>query len=219
MPFFVVVDQEFSPEALNRTLATIQVDFATSRALHPGRRHTRIFQRLNQPNHLLTIGEWEHQADYERLRESSRYRELVVCASPPARIATLKRLRYFARMSTRPSIVACVTMTAPRHAAETLHANVLRSTYPRIVQSPGLLTHEVYQVGTSPGSLLVVHGWRTLGDLERFRAGDGPGYGAVLAELGATVTRFTGAVAAQFSRLEEQSGATVVRSRPAAAWP
>src|SRR5215211_2573076 len=118
MPFFVAVDQKFSARTLDRTLSTIQVDFATSRAVHPGRRQTRVFQRLNQPNHLLTIGEWEHQADYERLHQSPRYRELVVCADPPARIDPLTRLRYFARMSTRPSIVACVTMTAPEHAAE-----------------------------------------------------------------------------------------------------
>jgi quinol monooxygenase YgiN len=203
MPFFVAVDQEFSARTLDRTLSTIQADFATSRGVHPGRRQTRVFQRLNQPNHLLTIGEWEHQADYERLRQSPRYRELVVCADPPARIEPLTRLRYFARMSTRPSIVACVTMTAPEHAAEAVRSNILRSTYQQVVQSPGLLTHEVYQIGASPSSLLMVHGWRTLGDLERFRAGDGSGFGAALAELGVTVTRFTGAVAAQFSRLEE----------------
>ena len=77
------------------------------------------------------------------------------------------RLRYYARMSTRPSIVACSTMSVPDHAAEALRAYVLRETPSQIVQAPGLLTHELYQVGARPGALLVVHGWRTLIDLER----------------------------------------------------
>jgi quinol monooxygenase YgiN len=206
MPFFVAVDQEHSPRSLERTLSTIQDDFATSRALHPGRRHTRVFQRLDRPSHLLTIGEWERQADDERLRQSPCYRELVVCADPPGRIEILSRLRYYARMSTRPSIVACSTMTAPDHAAEALRAYVLREIPSQIVQAPGLLMHEVYQLGANPGALLVVHGWRTLSDLERFRSQDSLGYHAVLSEFGVRVTRFTGAIAAQFSRLDEQSG-------------
>jgi len=217
MPFFVAVDQEFSPRALDRTLTTIQADFASSRAFHPGRRHTRVFQRLNQPNRLLTIGEWEHQADYERLRQSPRYRELVVCADPPATIETLTRLRYFARMSTQPSVVACIQMSAPAHAAEALRAYILRETLGQIVQAPGLLAHEVYQVGATPGTLLVVHGWRTLDDLERFVAEDTGAYNLVFAELGVELTRFTGAIAAQFSRLDQPTGASSTPlSRPVA---
>jgi quinol monooxygenase YgiN len=206
MPFFVAVDQEIPPHALDRTLTTIQADFATSRAIHPGRRHTRVFQRLNLPTHLLTIGEWEHAADYERLRQTARYRELVVAAEPPARIEPLTRLRYFARMSMRPSIVACVMMDAPEGAADALRSYVLAETHQRIERSPGLLAHEVFQVGEEPGALLGVHSWRSLRDLERFRAEDGPGYGAALAELGVTITRFTGLIAAQFSRFEEPGG-------------
>jgi quinol monooxygenase YgiN len=206
MPFFVAVDQEHSPRSLNRALATIQADFATSRALHPGRRHTRVFQRLDRPSHLLTIGEWEHQADFERLRRTPRYQEVVFRADPPGRIEILTRLRFFARMSTRPTIVACVMMSVPEHAADAVRAYLLREAHQQILQAPGLLSHEVYQLGGRPASLLAVHGWRALADLERFRAEDGPGFGAALAELGVTVTRFTGAVAAQFSRLEEQNG-------------
>lgn len=220
MPFFVAVDQEFSPQALDRTLTTIQADFASSRAFHPGRRHTRVFQRLDQPNRLLTIGEWEHQTDYERLYQSSRYRELVVCADPPARIETLTRLRYFARMSVNPSVVACVKMSAPAGAADALRAYVLRETPGQIVQAPGLLAHEVYQVGAIPGELLVVHGWRSLNNLDRFLAEDTGAYNRVFARLGVQLTRFTGAIAAQFSRLDEPIAVRSARpSRPAALLP
>jgi quinol monooxygenase YgiN len=215
MPFFVAVDQEFSPQALDRTLTTIEADFASSRAFHPGRRHTRVFQHLNQSGRLLTIGEWEQQADYERLRQSSHYRELVVCADPPATIQPLTRLRYFARMSTNASVVACVQMSAPPHAADDLRAYVLRETPGQIVRAPGLLTHEVYQVGTSPGELLVVHGRRTLNDLQRFLEEDTGAYNLVFAELGVVLTRFAGAIAAQFSRLDDRPGAGLSRqTRP-----
>jgi quinol monooxygenase YgiN len=203
MPFFVAVNQEIPTHALDRTLATIQADFATSRAIHPGRRHTRVFQRFNRPNHLLSIGEWEHPADYERLHRSPRYRELVVTADPPARIEPLTRLRYFARMAWRPSVVACVTLTGPAASADALRAFVLGDTQRRIERAPGLLSHELYQVDPTPGAMLAVHSWRSLADLDRFRTEDGPGYSAALAELGVVVKGFTGLIAAQFSRFEE----------------
>jgi quinol monooxygenase YgiN len=206
MPFFVAVDQQIPSHALDRTLTTIEADFATSRALHPGRRHTRVFQRLNRPGHLLTIGEWEHPGDYERLRQTPGYHETVIAADPPGKIEPLTRLRYFARMSTRPGVVACVTMTAPEGAADALRAYVLGETHQRIEQSPGLVMHEVFQVKADTGALLAIHSWRSLRDLERFRADDGPAYTALLAERGVAVTRFTGLIAAQFSRFEESGG-------------
>jgi hypothetical protein len=61
---------------------------------------------------------------------------------------------------------------------------------------------EVYRVGEDGGRLLVVHGWQSIEDLERFRAGDRPRYEARLREPGATIDRLTGAVAVQYSRLE-----------------
>ena len=202
MPFFVAVYQEVTAEALDEVLATMRGDFATSRRMHPGRRATRVFQRLNYPTHLLALGEWDSQADYERLRQTEAYQQVTERADPPATIEYLTRLRHFARLTLPPSIVGCVTIAAPRENAEALEAFILDEVRLGVEGSLGLAAHEVYRVGDEGGRLLVVHGWRSIEDLERFRAGDRRRYEARLRELGAATDRLTGVVAVQYSRLE-----------------
>ena len=202
MSFLVAIDQKLRPDCIAETLAAVQADFATSRNLHPGRRRTRVFQGIIDRSHLLAIGEWERAEDYHRLYRSSRYQELVVCADPPADIASLRRLRLFARMSIAPSIVACVTMTAPDSQAAAFRAYVLGGAPTAVEAAPGLLSHEVYQVGAAPGALLAVHGWRSLADLERFRTQAAPRHASAFARFDVTVERFTGVIAADYSRAE-----------------
>lgn len=202
MPYFVAVYQEVSAEHLQTVLSTMRGDFATSRLAHPGRRTTRVFQRLNYPTHLLAIGEWDSQADYERLRQTEAYQQVTTQADPPATIESLTRLRHFARLAIAPSIFGCVRITTPTEHAESMEAFILDELRLGVEGSPGLVVHEVYRVGVERGRLLVVHGWRSLEDLERFRAGDRKRYDARLAELGAMTDRLTGVVAVQFSRLE-----------------
>jgi quinol monooxygenase YgiN len=202
VPFFVAVQQEVQSERLDEMLATIRGDFATSQRSHPGRRTTRVFQRLSYPTHLLAIGEWDSQADYERLRQTETYQQATVRANPPASIAYLKRLRYFARLSASPTVVASVKVTAPRHHAESLESFMLELVPHEVESAAGLTSNEVYRIGDEPGRLLIVHSWRSIEDLERFRTRDRRGYVARLQELEAVSDRMTGVVAAQFSRLE-----------------
>ena len=213
MPFFVAVHQEVQPERLDDMLATIRGDFATSRRTHPGRRTTRVFQRINYPTHLLAIGEWDTQADYERLRESDAYQLSTVRADPPATIDYLKRLRYFARMSVAPTVVASITVSAPRRHAEALESFMLGLVPRGVETASGLVANEVYRIGEQPGRLLVVHSWRAIEDLERFRARDRSAYVAGLQALDAAFVRMTGVMAVQFSRLENDDRARTVTPR------
>jgi len=202
VPFFVAVYQEVSSDRLDEILATMRGDFATSRRMHPGRRTTRVFQRLNYPTHLLALGEWDSQADYERLRRTEAYQRVTERADPPASIEYLTRLRHFARLAVPPAIVGCVTIAAPPERAAAVEAFILDDVRHVVEGAPGLAAHEAYRVGEEGGRLLVVHGWRSIEDLERFRAGEPERYEARLRELGASTDRLTGVVAEQYSRLE-----------------
>jgi quinol monooxygenase YgiN len=202
VPFFVAVFREVPADRLDAVLAAIRGDFAASRRLHPGRRGTRLFQRLNYPTHLLEIAEWDGPAEYEQLRRTARYQVATVQADPPARIEYLARLRLFARMSAPAAVVGCVILTCPREHADALEAYILGDVRHSIEAAPGLVTHEVYRMGPTSERLLVVHSWRTMNDLERFRAGNRRQYDVKLNQLGVTTERLTNVVAAELSRLD-----------------
>ncbi|MGE3911383.1 MAG: antibiotic biosynthesis monooxygenase [Chloroflexota bacterium] len=206
MTFFVAVLQEVKPELLDRVLATMRGDFATSRRRHPGRRSSRIFQRLNQPNVLIALAEWDTQADYEALRRTPAYQQITLNADPPARIEHLTRLRSFIRMVTSPAVVGCAALTTPAEHAADLEAYMLGDVRHGVEAAPGLVGHEIFRVGNQPGHLLVVHGWRSIEDLERFRRTDGLTFEGRLSALRVVTERFTGVVAAQYSRHDPPPG-------------
>ena len=202
MPFFVAVFREVPADRLDEVLAAIRGDFAASRRLHPGRRGTRLFQRLNYPTHLLEIAEWDSLAEFEQLRRTARYQAATVQADPPARIEYLTRLRLFARMSVPAAVVGCVILTSPRVHADALEGFILNDERQGVEAAAGLVTHEVYRMGPTSERLLVVHSWRTMDDLERFRASDRRQYDLTLNQLGVTTERLTNVVAAELSRLD-----------------
>jgi len=204
VPFFVAVFREVYPDGLDHVMSAVRGDLAASRRLHPGRRDARIFQRLNTPTDLLEIAEWDRQADYEQIRYAARCRAPDQEAVPSTRTEYLTRLRLFARMSAPAVIVGCTMLTAPPEHADALGTFVLGEVPHGDDAPPGLVTHEVYRVGAEDRRFLVVHGWRTLEDLERYRAANRARYVETYQALDATADRFTGVVAAELSRLESR---------------
>ncbi|MCC7369911.1 MAG: antibiotic biosynthesis monooxygenase [Chloroflexi bacterium] len=205
MPFFVAIRQQAWPDRLPMLLAAIRDNFAASRMNAPGRHAARVFQRLHEPTSLLAISEWENQAAYEAHRGSAELRLAMEAAGPTATIDTLDRLHLFERMNERPGVVACVTIAM---AAEHLHAVetfLLGPTRRSMVASPSLASRELYrfqQPVEGQRQLLVVHSWRSLADLDRFRSLDALEFEQRLRDLGATVDRFTGEIAAEYSRMQ-----------------
>jgi len=187
---------------LDRVLADMRGDFAASRRENPGRRSARVFQRLDAPTELLAIGEWDSQADYERLRASPAYATDTVAATPPARIEYLQRLRTFARMATAPLVYSCVTLEAPPEHARELEPHLLRDMSSAIEWSPGLISREIYRIGEAPGRVLIVHGWRSMDDLDAFRRDATAQHDGWLNERQVRITMFAGAMAAQYLRLD-----------------
>ena len=204
MPFFVAIYQQAWPEHLSRLLTAIKSNFAASRTAAPGRQTARVFQRLNEPTTLLSVGEWDSQASYEAHQTSSAFRQTVSETGPPPTVEYLQRLHLFERMNERAVVFACVTILAPVDHLSAVEEFLRGPAQLNMIATPGIVSRELYRGSTDRPTvrLLVVHGWRSISDLERFRRADAPQFEGALRGWGATVERFTGEIAAEFSRLE-----------------
>jgi len=199
MAFFVAIHQEAWPDRLEQLLSTIREHLAASLRVHPGRRSTRVFQRLGRPTQLLALGLWDTQAAFEQFRSSRTFVETIAVCGPPPRVEVLDQLRFFERMEHRAAVMACSTLTAPPANAAAVEATLLGEQHRAVERVEGLVCREVYRARDTAGHILLVHSWRSLADLERFRVGESVRGAAALQELGATTERFTGALAAEFS--------------------
>ncbi len=203
MPFFVAIHQEVWPEHLDALLATIKGNLAASRILHPGRQGTRLFQRIGEPTRLLSISEWDGEAHFERFRQTPIFVETNAVSSSSLRVEPLERLRLLQRMDRRAVVVACATVTAPPERSADVEAVLLSDEHRAVERATGLIFREVFRSRAVVGHLLLVHGWASLADLERFRATESVRGAATLMELGATTDRFVGQIAAEYSALHE----------------
>ena len=197
MSFLVTVEQRVPPERLVGHLDAAHLVMERSKR---GRIHSRIFQSLQDAGHLLSVGEWEGAADFEQFLRDPVVQAEVVRADPPARISTLRRLRLFQRMGHRIEAVACVIATCDEEEADGLEDFVLSWSRREIDPSDGLVSEEVYRMGDRGVRFLIVHGWRTLEHLERFRASSMAQTDAAFAAHGVSMERFMGRVAAEFRR-------------------
>ena len=179
---------------------------ASPRALSPGRRNARVFQRLNEPTRLLAIGEWASQAAYESLRQSPELVRRTATCGPPPTIEYLERLHLFARFNERPAIVACVTIDATADRSGEAEAFMRGPSQREVVTQPGLVSRELYRSTAPATRLLSVHGWRSLDDLERFRTTVEPRLDSELHARGATVSRFTGEIVVEYSLQDLPTG-------------
>ena len=201
MSFFVAIHQEAWPDRLDTLLGTIRQNLAAAATLHPGRRAARLFQRFGQPTHLLGLSEWVDEQSFEQLRQSPEFHQLNDTCGMPPRIETLEPLRRFERMEQRVAIASCVRIVAPPVYDRDVQEFLLSHAHHGVKSMSGLVSREVYRVRHRPGEFLALRSWTSLADLERFRAGEGTGFDATLIQLGATVERFTGALAAELSLL------------------
>ena len=209
MPFFVAIRQEAWPEQLPGLLAAIRKNFASSATNAPARHSARVFQRLNEPTSLLSIGEWTSQADYELHRWSADFQRAVESAGPRATVHYLDRLHHFERMNERAGVVACATITLPRDRLTEAEAFLLGPTRRNMVASPALVSRELYRFQEEVDGqrrLLVVHSWRSLQDLEHFRSADALQFEQRLREFGGSVERFTGQIAVEYVRAQHTEG-------------
>jgi heme-degrading monooxygenase HmoA len=196
---FVAIHQEAWPDRLGDLLGMIRHCLASAPMLHPGRRTTRLFQRLERPTQLVSVSEWSDEPAFERFRRWPVFARAISVCGPPPRIEPLVPLRRFERMEQRSALASCVTITASPECEAVVREYLLREAHRHVTSQHGLVSRELYQSREIPGRFLVVRSWTSLADLERFRATEAPALYDAHRRLGTTVERFTGALAAEFS--------------------
>jgi quinol monooxygenase YgiN len=202
MPFFVAVHYEAWPDRLPSLLDVIRGDFAASASSQPGRRFARLFQHLDDPSRLLAMEEWQNQAEFDRHADGSAYADALAACGPAPVADALERLQHYRHMPHSPSALACVTLAAPEDRAPEVERFICDVQRREALVAAGLVLRAVYRVVGAPGRLLVLHGWRTLDDLDRYYATSARGLAEMLEANGATSEQFTGQMAAEFSWLE-----------------
>ncbi|MGE3269370.1 MAG: antibiotic biosynthesis monooxygenase [Chloroflexota bacterium] len=205
MPFFVAVYQHLPPDRLQAALASMRSRYASSRTSAPGRQRFLVFQRLNEPASLLSVSEWASQASYESHDDSPTPPSSEGADDQPPAVEHLQLLHLFVRMNQCASVFACITVTAPAETAAQVEAYLRGDMQQRLVRAPGLASRELFQVHADQSlsaRFLIVHGWCSITDLERFRAEDVPHIEAAFRRFGATYDRFTGQIAVEYSVLD-----------------
>jgi heme-degrading monooxygenase HmoA len=199
MSSIVAIHQQVWQDHLEELLATIGSSLGVSRALHPERRGTRVFQRLGEPTQLLSLSEWASADAFERFRHWPVFVETVARCGPPPRIVPLVPLLRFERVARRVGVAACATITVAVENGLAIEEYLLSDTHRQVTGSPGLVSRELYRAADRNGELLLVHSWRSLEDLEAYRALHSQQGEADLIRRGARVERFTGSLAAEYS--------------------
>jgi quinol monooxygenase YgiN len=202
MPFFVAVQYTAQPDRLASLLDVIRADFAASPTLQPGRRFARLFQHLSDPGRLLAMEEWQTRADFERHAHGAAYTETLAAHGPPPVADALERLQHYRHMPHPPSALACITISTPMDRAAEVESFICDDERREALVAAGLVLRAVYRVMDTPGRLLVLHGWRSMGDLENYFTTSARSLAAMLDKNDASIEQFTGQMTAQFSWLE-----------------
>ena len=202
MPFFVAVHHSVRPGCREQRVESIRRDFAASPISHPGRKFARLFEHLNDETHLLAMEEWQSQPDFERHERSSPHLEALAASGPPPRVEALERLQHYRHMPHRPSALACTAISTPSDHAASVESFICDDERREALVAAGLVLRAVYRVVGISGRLLVLHGWKSVADLERYLDGPALATASALAAHGATLDQFTGQVAAEYSWLE-----------------
>lgn len=198
MAFIVAVRMQVSEESLADVLALIQREYRQTPADGQRRRRGRLFQRLGAPTDLLGLAEWESQRAYDAYRSTTTHRAVLGGLAGPSHARYCARLITFERALQAAEVVACALIDANDPEAAEAKDFIVGQGRAEMRAAPGLISHEVYRTHKRPPSFVVVHQWRRLSDLERFRAEVGARHEAILAERGATLERFTGRLAAEY---------------------
>ena len=198
MPFHVVVRMQAQAERLAEVLALVQREFSRPPAQGIGRHRGRLFQRLDAPTDLIGIIEWENQQRYDAYRSSTTHRAILDGLTGASHARYCQRLFSFERVMQRSEVTACALIDGPASEHARIQALVTQEGRAELLAAPGLIGHEVYRAQKGLSGYIVVHQWRTLADLERFRSENGVRHEAALAELSATIERFTGRLTAEY---------------------
>ena len=199
MAFFVAIHQQAKPERVGDLLAVIRANLDAVLQLHPGRRSTQVYQLLDRPEQILSLATWESQSAFDVFRQSPSFVTAAESWSVSIQVEELEQPRRLDHMARRSRVLGCAIFTSPPERAADVEAYLLDERHLEIDRAAGLASHAVYRSRARPGRILSTHSWESLTDLEGFRVSDTPRVLNGLVAFGATMERFTGVLAAEYS--------------------
>jgi len=197
MSIAVLIQARIKPERVPAVLAALTRRIDPSPRLHTGRLRERIFQRLGSDDELLSLSQWESVEAFDT--SSSTLNADLFCDAlvAPMQVHRLVRLLAFERPMQRAQITAAALIVPTHGDSPAVRERVVQDRA-ELRAASGLISHEIYVTTSSPVMYLSIHSWRHLSDLERFRSTSGHVNERRLAEVGAMLERFTGALIAEY---------------------
>ena len=110
----------------------------------------------------------------------------TACGPIPT-VEYLERLHLFHRVNQRPAVVACTTVEATDERLAEIEAFLRGPAQHEVVSAPGLVTRELYRLIETGRRHQAVTSWRSIADLERFRADDEQRMEVALTAIGAAL--------------------------------
>lgn len=195
MSVAVLVRAHVQPERVDTLIAALRERMESDGGSQRGRLRERVFQRIGSPGEFLSLSQWTALGSDTGPTACT---DLIRAASvePPA-TRRLTRLLTFERPLQRTEVTACAIIVPTRGDSSTVRERVVQDRR-ELRDAPGLISHEIYVTTERPTLYLSVHSWRRLTDLQRFRDEAGALNETRLAEVGATLERFTGALVAEY---------------------
>lgn len=198
MSILVAVQQRVPVDLMGSHLERVREELAVSAQTQPGRVHERVFQSLQDPGSLLSIGEWRDESGVQAYLGQPGDSPALSLSHGTRRIWRLSRLRHVAHMAQRVAVVACAIVSGPPTADGPLAQIGLNRSRQTFQRQPGLVSVELYRMGEDGNRFLSIHGWRSLDDLLAFMAAHGDDIQNELHDHDATIERFAGSVMAEF---------------------
>ena len=206
MAFYVLTHRRSQPDRLDEVIEHIRSRLANAPGTEPGRRAARVFQRLDEPTHLLTVSEWiDERAFATQHVQSTFMAETDALGGTSATFTPLIPLIRYEHMARRGVIGSCVTITARPEVVPELQAFLVGPAHQEIKALNGVVSREVFAARDKPGTFLVVHSWQALSDLKRFRSNEALALDLIHERLQTTMVAFTGTLTAQFSAFQPRA--------------
>lgn len=159
----------------------------------------QVFQGLLDPRQTLYLATWPSREAYAGHLEQGPIDARLdpLCAEPPRRYL-LRRWVAYQNPRARATAVECVTVACPPGQHEILRTFLLRESGPRIRTQPGFCYRRIFQDLDTPDHLVIVRGWESPADWQRFRQDVEPAIDTAGQSIGAELERFVGVMHREF---------------------